>query len=93
MTPEVAKHILTESFSAKVEGNTYHVDAERNCVLLLEHNNGIMQINGVISIDFGDALMSVSTDEDTYFLMPESIFGLKGRSPDQISQRPGFRRP
>lgn len=92
MTPELVQHVLVQSFSASQDGGSYHIDADRKCVVLISHDSGLMQVSDVIAVHFHDDLISIETDDDqTYYFANHTIFGLKGRSANKAPQRPGFR--
>lgn len=88
------KTVLAEKCAAQVDGESYSLDEERKFVLLLQQAQGIMQISRVKQITFMGELLSVSSDEEVYYISADCVFGIKGANPerDRDEHRPGFRR-
>ena len=94
MNKEVVQHIVVEEFGARLEENTYHVDEDRRLVVILQHNNGIMQVPKVQSLAYHEHYLVLTTDEDRYYVEPDGVFGLKAGAPDleKADKRFGFHR-
>lgn len=92
MKIETFQKILVDHFSAEVEGYTYTLKEGHECVLLVEHANGLMQVPSVLSVTFSDEFMVVRGEDNLYYLPQHGLFGIKGALPEQAGHRPGFRR-
>jgi hypothetical protein len=94
MSPEVIEEILVEQFNAEKEGGDLLIPTGKRLTLLLMAGDSIMPVNRVRRISFTTDYVSVTTEEERYFIDLERIFGVRqddyeARSPDA---RPGFHR-
>ena len=93
MNIQTLQTILVDHFSAQVQGPLYTLRKDHECVLLVEHGHGLMQVAGVTSVTFEESFMIVRTEDNLYYLPLDGLFGIKGALPEQAAHRPGFRRP
>lgn len=94
MNVSTLKHILSEEFHAKTEGeDVYLVDPDHKVSLLINQGSGLMPIPRVKKVRFHQQFLVVASDEDVYYVDPDTIFALKATDPaqDKEEKRPGFR--
>ena len=92
MQVEQLQYLLVEHFDAEVTKQTDTISGDRECVLLIEHDSGIMQVPRVLSVTCSDEILHVRCEDHVYFLPQGKLFGLRGALPEQAAQLAGFRR-
>ena len=90
MTPEVLEEILVEQFDAEKEAGEVLIPTGTRVTLLLETGDSIMPVDRIRRLSFTTEYVSVTTDEERYFLDVERIFGVRQ---DDYEQRPAEARP
>lgn len=92
MTPEILEEILVEQFEAEKEGGEVLLPSAARVTLLLTAGDSLMPVNRVRRISFTTDYVSVTTDEERYFIDLERIFGVRQEDYDARSaeSRPGF---
>ncbi len=93
MQISVVKQILSDHFDATVDGDDYRIEPECKLVVMVSHDSGVMQVPKVHQVIFGEMYVTLTTEDDRYYITPDVIFGLKGEDPDleRDEKRPGFR--
>lgn len=92
MSPEVLEEILVEQFDAEKDGGDILIPTGKRVTLLLQAGDSLMPVNRVRRISFTTDYVSVTTEEERYFIDVSRIFGVRqddyeARSADA---RPGF---
>ncbi|QDG54602.1 hypothetical protein FIV42_28805 [Persicimonas caeni] len=90
MTPEVLEEILVEQFDAEKEGGDLLIPTGKRVTLLLQAGDSLMPVNRVRRISFTTDYVSVTTEEERYFIDVERLFGVRQ---DDYEARPADARP
>lgn len=92
MNPEILEEILVDEFDAEKEGGELQIPSGTRVTLLLVAGDSLMPVARVRRIVFTTDYVSVTTEEERYFIDIERIFGVRHEDYDARSteSRPGF---
>ncbi len=90
MTPEVLEEILVDQFDAEKEGGDLVIPEGKRVTMLLVAGDSLMPVTRVRRITFTTDYVSVTTEEERYFIDVGRVFGVRQ---DDYEARPAESRP
>lgn len=94
MELNVLEDILTNQLGAESAAGALSLPDGRRVTLLIETGDGIMPVGRVRSVELGETYVTVTTEEQRYFLDPNVLFAVRQDDIEEraAESRPGFHR-